>query len=341
MKPPLPQGQTKGAINKDSNKEKELPEKISLTVDTTSSGLRTDAFLASVIPDLSRSRIQSLIEGGHVTVCGSRLKKTGKKLKPGDRITVSVPPPDPIDLVPEDIPLKVVFEDEHIIIIHKEPGMVVHPGAGNLQGTLVNALLSRCSDLSGIGGKLRPGIVHRLDKDTSGLIIAAKHDQAHQALARIFKKREIQKRYTAIVLGRLPDKKGIIDLPIARHPRQRTKMAVDQARGRMAVTEYRVLRQLGPAQLLELILHTGRTHQIRVHMSHIGHPLLGDTLYGGPKVIRTGGLKVSITRQMLHAACLRFKHPVTGKELSVETPIPPDMKHVISVLGHAFNRNHS
>ena len=310
------------------------PTVIKILVDQGSEGLRLDKFLASKISDLSRTRLQDLIERGLVELADSQPLKPGKRLSTGDRIRVSVPPPEPLDLVPEEIPLDLVFEDQHLIVINKKAGMVVHPGAGNRTGTIVHALLARCTDLSGIAGKLRPGIVHRLDKDTSGLMIAAKTDEAHRVLVDMFKGRRIKKKYTAVISGRMRDSSGIIDLPIGRHPRRRTVMRVDYRRGRPAITGFKKLRDLGGNyQLIDLRLHTGRTHQIRVHMSHVGHPLVGDRTYGGPELLEArDGKKMVVQRQMLHSRYLEFEHPVTGRQLCLEIPVPEDMKEVIDFL---------
>ena len=307
---------------------------IRLLADQESHGLRLDRFLASRIPDLSRSRIQALIEKGLVELSGITHLKSGKRLSAGDRITISVPPPEPLDLIPEKIPIDIIFEDQHLIVINKKAGMVVHPGAGNMTGTLVHAVLAKCTDLSGIAGKMRPGIVHRIDKDTSGLIIIAKHDKAHWALVDMFKCRKIKKRYLAVILGRIEDRAGLIDLPIGRHPVRRTRMAVVHRHGRPAVTGFKTVKDLGRnCQLVELRLYTGRTHQIRVHMSYMGHPLLGDRTYGGPSVIEgSGGVEMAVRRQMLHSIHLEFPHPVTGKQLSLKAPVPGDMKEVIEFL---------
>ncbi len=309
-------------------------EKISLSVDKDSEKVRLDRFLASKIPHLSRTRLQHLIASGNVSVSGSTDLKPGRKLATGEDIVVRIPPPEPLSLCAEDIPLKILFEDEHLAIIDKQPGLVVHPGAGNQTGTLVHALLAACKDLSGIAGKLRPGIVHRLDKDTSGLMIVAKNDLAHQKLADLFKNRSIKKKYLALIQGCLPDKSGIIDLPIGRHSQKRTLMAVNHRDGRPAVTSYHVVKDLSRHQLLELYLHTGRTHQIRVHLSHLGHPLLGDRTYGGPTTVglQKGGTRLKLHRQMLHSYQLEFNHPLTGESVRLTAPVPEDMKRVIEFL---------
>ncbi len=303
------------------------------TVDDKSGGQRLDRFLAASVPDLSRSRLQELIGRGMVELSGSRVLKSGKKLSPGDRINLVIPPPEPLEIEPEEIPLEILFEDKHLAVINKPAGMVVHPGAGNTRGTLVHALLARCRDLSGIGGKLRPGIVHRLDRDTSGLMMAAKTDLAHRLLARMFKERRIRKRYRALIQGRLSDASGMIKLPVGRHPHRRTRMSVNYAKGRDAVTGYRVVKDLGPHQLIELDLYTGRTHQIRVHMSHLGHPLLGDKTYGGTtKLSGPDGATMTVKRQMLHSSHLEFRHPVKQERICLSAPLPEDMKAVMGFL---------
>lgn len=278
-------------------------------------GVRLDQFLAASLPSLSRARIQALTKDGHVTLNGAAPKPSAK-LHPGDTISLHEPPPTPTATRPEAIALDVLFEDQDLIVINKPAGMVVHPAAGHWEGTLVNALLHHCPALSGIGGEQRPGIVHRLDKETSGCLVAAKNDAAHRGLARQFAGREVTKIYLALVGGRLPHASGEIDAAIGRHPVNRKKMTVvGEGRGRTARTSYRVLRELGEATLVECTLHTGRTHQIRVHLQHLGHPLLGDEVYG-----RRG----NYARQMLHAWQLGFAHPVRGEPMRFESPMPQD-----------------
>jgi 23S rRNA pseudouridine1911/1915/1917 synthase len=280
-----------------------------------SAGTRLDQYLAAHVPDLSRARLQDLIKTGHVTL-NTAVPKPGARLRAGDAIRLSEPPPIPSGTSPEDIALDVLFEDDDLIVINKPAGLVVHPAAGNWSGTLVNALLHHCTTLSGIGGEQRPGIVHRLDKDTSGCLVAAKSDLAHQVLSRQFAGREVTKIYLALVAGKLRRLGGTIDAPIARHPVQRKKMTVVEAgRGREAKTGYRVLAEIGQGTLVECTLHTGRTHQIRVHLKHLGHSLLGDDVYGK---------RAGFPRQMLHAWRLGFAHPRSGERMNFESPIPPD-----------------
>jgi 23S rRNA pseudouridine1911/1915/1917 synthase len=283
------------------------------TVAPEAAGERLDRFLAAAAPALSRSRIQSLIEEGHVTRNGAP-SKASARLRAGDRIVVAEPPPRPVETRPEAIALSILHEDADLLVVDKSAGMVVHPAAGNWEGTLVNALLHHCRDLSGIGGERRPGIVHRLDRDTSGCLVVAKNDLAHERLAAQFAGREVTKIYLALAAGKFARMSGRIEAAIARHPVQRKKMAVI-ASGRSAQTSWRVRRALGEATLVECTLHTGRTHQIRVHLKHLGHPLLGDAVYGK---------RAGFPRQMLHAWKLGFTHPRSGKRMNFVSPIPRD-----------------
>lgn len=276
--------------------------------------VRLDVFVA-MIADISRSRAASLLEDGAVLVNGVTPKKN-TKLKNGDRVTVTLPEPEVYDAVPENIPLDVVFEDEHLLVVNKPKGMVVHPAAGNLSGTLVNALMFHCKDgLSGINGVMRPGIVHRIDKNTSGLLIVAKNDNAHKHLAEQIKEHSFTREYEAIVYGYLKSETGTVNAPIARHPKERKKMAVVSG-GRQAVTHYTVLEELGGFSHLKLRLETGRTHQIRVHMAYIGHPVAGDDVYGPKKVI------TSLCGQCLHAKKIGFIHPVSNAYMEFDSPLP-------------------
>ena len=281
----------------------------------TEAGARLDQFLVSAAPAFSRARIQDLIKAGHVTLNGA-FAKASARVRTGDAVILNEPPPVPTKTAAEDIALEVLFEDDDLIVINKSAGLVVHPAAGNWSGTLVNALLHHCRSLSGIGGEQRPGIVHRLDKETSGCLVAAKNDLAHQALVRQFAGREVTKIYLALVAGKFARQSGVVETAIGRHPVQRKKMAVLlEGRGRVAKTSYRVLLALSAGTLVECTLHTGRTHQIRVHLKHLGHPVLGDDLYGR---------RAGFARQMLHAWRLGFSHPRSGERLNFESPIPPD-----------------
>lgn len=305
------------------------------------SGQRLDRYLFHRIlrtglekPSLSRSRIQRLIREGSITINGKEVKPN-HKVQPGEVVNVVIPSVKPLEALPEDIPLDIYYEDKSVIVVNKPPGMVVHPAAGNWSGTLVNALLYHCKDLSGIGGKLRPGVVHRLDKDTSGLIVFAKDDDAHKNLSRQINARTVKRRYLAIVSGAL-ENSGMINLPIGRAMADRKRMSVRTKKGREAITHYRVLERFGKATLVEVTLETGRTHQIRVHFSHINHPVLGDTVYGGsPVKTQNSKLKTLVKRQMLHAQTLGFLHPRTGKYLEFSSPIPEDMEGLLTSLRRA------
>jgi len=296
-------------------------------------GWRLDRALADAVPTLSRERLKALISSGAVTGPSGLVRDPAVKARGDSRFTVAVPAPAPAHNEPQAIALEVAFEDEHLIVIDKSAGLVVHPAAGNLDGTLVNALLHHCrGSLSGIGGVERPGIVHRIDKDTSGLMVAAKTDRAHEGLARQFADHSIDRRYKAIVAGRPAPPAGSVDAPLARSATNRKKVAI-VAGGKRAVTHYRTLAPLREAALVECRLETGRTHQVRVHMASLGHSLLGDPVYGKTKaahrpVLETLGFK----RQALHAARLGFIHPITKHALSFESEMPADMQELFSIL---------
>ena len=284
-------------------------------------GERADAFLARVVPDLTRSAAQRLLEAGAVRLAGRPVRKN-YRTAPGDVLEVDIPAPQPVDLVPQDIPLDILYEDEDVVVINKESGMVVHPAAGNPDGTIVNALLHHCGDLSGIGGVERPGIVHRLDKDTSGCLVIAKNDGAHQSLTAQFAARSTEKRYLAVVQGIPSQSSGTVFTHIGRHPVNRLKMAVvNPGSGKAAITDYDLLcaDPSTDSSLVLCTLHTGRTHQIRVHMLHLGHPLIGDPIYAKP-----ARQKAKPGRLMLHAWRLGFDHPRTGKRMDFEAPVPPE-----------------
>ena len=293
-------------------------EQYEFKVDSDSSRERLDIFLSVQQTEISRSRLKKLIVEGRVTVNGVE-QRAGYKVRAGDRIMIQVPSLVGLDTSPEAIPLNIIFEDEYLIALDKPVGMVVHPAPGHSSGTLVNALLYHCNDLSGIGGVERPGIIHRLDKDTSGLVIAAKTESAHKNLARQFKKREIRKEYLAIVKGNVKKDKGSIHASIGRHKVHRKKMDTRALNGREAQTEYEVVHRSEGWSFLRLWPKTGRTHQIRVHLASIHHPIIGDKLYGGKSTHH------KMDRQALHAHRLELKHPITGSNLSFCAPLPPDM----------------
>jgi 23S rRNA pseudouridine1911/1915/1917 synthase len=285
---------------------------------------RLDRFLVKTAPEFSRSRIQTLIRQGHITVNGA-VPRARDRVRAGDRIALVEPPIEAIDLAPEKIALSVLYEDDDLIVINKRAGISVHPGAGRKSGTLVNALLSHCKDLSGIGGKERPGIVHRLDKETSGCLVVAKNDFAHIDLARQFAFRTVDKIYLALVAGKLRRASGSILAPIKRHRVHRKKMATAQEGGRIARTDFKVMRTGREASLLECRLYSGRTHQIRVHLQHLGYPILGDAVYGG----RRAG---EFSRQMLHAWKLGFEHPRGKGWMDFEAPLPEDFAKAIAEM---------
>jgi 23S rRNA pseudouridine1911/1915/1917 synthase len=323
-----------------------------LEVQPEDAGQRVDRFLASRMQGLSRSRIQALIRSGHVSDARGTIEDPGARVKPGEVLTIDVPPPEPARPVAQELQLAVVYEDAHLLVIDKPAGLVVHPAAGRASGTLVNALLAHCGDsLSGIGGVKRPGIVHRLDKDTSGLLVVAKTDPAHQGLAEQFASHgadgRLERSYLALVWGVFDRPSGTIEAPLGRSRKNRTKMAVvPGAGGRRAVTHYEVLETIvgankGPAvSVVRAGLQTGRTHQIRVHMAHVGHPLLGDTSYGAGFTTNVRRLSdraqaalKSLGRQALHAAVLGFEHPTTGKRLRFESAWPRALRDLLEALG--------
>ena len=305
---------------------------ISLEVAADQVGERLDRYLASLVPGQSRSQIQRLIEQGQVSVAG-RTAKANLAVKAGDRITVDVPEPAPSTAVAEDIPLTIVYEDPDLVVVDKPAGMVVHPAAGHDSGTLVNALLHRIKDLSGIGGELRPGIVHRLDKGTSGLMVVAKNDHAHESLSRQFAEREVEKEYGALVWGVVQAGRRI-DLPIGRDPNDRQKMSARSRRARHAVTRITRARHYRGVTLCQVAIQTGRTHQIRVHLSAIGHPIVGDATYGGRKARIAADLRpvLSLERPFLHAHRLVFTHPTDGRRMEFESPLPQDLQAVLDAI---------
>ncbi len=295
-------------------------------------GVRLDVCLAGSELGLTRSQARRLIDEGLVEVGGAR-PKAGYRIRPGDLVRVFMEPPEPFSLVPEDIPVEVLYEDDDIVVVNKPPGMVVHPAAGNRAGTLINALLYRCGRLSGVGGEFRAGVVHRLDKDTSGVLVVAKDDLAHAALAASFKAHTNVREYVAILIGRLKVDEGAVSVPIGRHITDRKKMSPITFRGRDALTRYKVLERFYGATYVSLRLATGRTHQIRVHMAHMGHPVAGDRVYGGARAASLSGMRVP--RQMLHARLLGIEHPKTGVYMEFSAPPPADMKVVLEALRKA------
>lgn len=300
-------------------------EPIRLRASEESKNQRLDAFLASSLDGLTRSQATRLIESGEVAVDGRAVSKS-YKLAGGEDIAVTLPEPEPVEAVPQDIPLDVVYEDADVIVVNKPSGMVVHPAPGHLDGTLVNALLYHCAGtLSGIGGALRPGIVHRIDRDTSGLIIAAKNDAAHQYLSAQLADHTLARTYECIVVGALREDRGTVDAPIARHPTDRKRMAV-VAGGREAVTHWEVIARYPGYTHVRCRLETGRTHQIRVHMAYIGHPILGDTVYGAKKEVP------GLTGQCLHAVGLRFLHPRTHEVVELSCPLPDEFTRMLQKI---------
>lgn len=294
-------------------------------VSEESEGERVDKYLTMLMDSLSRSYLQKLLKESHVTVGGQPVK-ANYRIKTEDAVRILLPPLITPDILPENIPLDILYEDEDVIVVNKPKGMVVHPAPGHYSGTLVNALLYHCHNLSGINGVLRPGIVHRIDKDTTGSIIACKNDAAHASIAEQLKEHSIVRKYHAIVCGRLPETEGTIHTRIGRHPTDRKKMAVVREGGKDAVTHYRVLQQFEKYTYVECVLETGRTHQIRVHMASIGHPLLGDEIYGTPS------RQYKLQGQCLHAKILGFSHPSTGEYIETDAPLPSYFEHLLTIL---------
>lgn len=284
---------------------------------------RADQFLARQIEGLSRAAAQRLLETGQVQ-CGGKVLRKNHRLNPGELLTVELPEPQPVEAQPEDIPLDIVYEDGDVIVVNKPVGLVVHPAPGHESGTLVNALLYHCGDsLSGVGGALRPGIVHRIDRDTSGLLIVAKNDFAHQSLAAQLQDHSLYREYEAVVIGGMPEDEGTIDAPIGRHSRDRKKMAIDRINGREAITHWKVLARYPGYTHLQCRLETGRTHQIRVHLASVGHFVLGDPVYGSKKPVP------GLTGQCLHARRLSFQHPRSGQRLELACPLPPYFEQIL------------
>lgn len=302
-----------------------MPQEYTIKVDTTDEGTRIDSYLSNRIPGLSRTHIQSLIKSGSILV-DSKTVRTSLKLRADSIIDITVPDVQEPDILPENISVDIVYEDEDLLVVNKPKGMVVHPANGHYTGTLVNALMFHCEgSLSGINGIKRPGIVHRIDKDTSGLLVVCKNDFAHISLAKQLKEHSITRRYRAVVYGHLPDE-GTIDKPIGRHPTERTKMSVSARASKNAVTHYRVLESYPGYSYIECVLETGRTHQIRVHMASIGHPILGDAVYG------PSSCPYKLDGQTLHAMTLGFVHPRTEEYIEFTAPLPEYFEHLLTIL---------
>lgn len=293
---------------------------------TATQAVRSDKFISENVPELTRSHIKKLFDEGHILINGNA-KNPSYKLKDGDKIEITVPEPKPLEAIAQDIALDIVYEDSDVIIINKPRGMVVHPAAGNEDGTLVNALMHYCpNELSAINGVVRPGIVHRIDKDTTGLLAVAKNDKAHLALSQQLKDRSLSRKYFALVHGNIKDENGTVDAPIARCETDRKKMAVTNKNSREAVTDFTVLERFGKYTLVKCTLRTGRTHQIRVHMRHIGHPIVGDKTYGVKKEEWT------LAGQLLHAGEIGFIHPSTGEKMHFEASLPEDFSRILEIL---------
>lgn len=305
--------------------EKDKKENNLIEISVDKSETRLDAYIANSLENISRSMVQKLIKSGKVLV-NNKEEKESYKVQNGDSIKIEIPEPEESGLKKQDIPLDIVYEDNDILVVNKPKGMVVHPGNGNPDGTLVNAIMAHCEDsLSGIGGEIRPGIVHRIDKDTSGLLVIAKNDKAHINLSEQIKNREVKKIYVALVRGVISENEATINMPIGRSTKDRKKMAVDK-NGKEAVTHFKVLKRYNKYTFIQVKIDTGRTHQIRVHMSHIGYPVVGDTVYSN------GKNDFGIEGQMLHAKELEFRHPVTGSLMHFEAPLPEYFKKVLVEL---------
>jgi 23S rRNA pseudouridine1911/1915/1917 synthase len=305
-------------------------EKMEFKVEEEDAGTRIDKYISNLVEGKSRSFIQGMIEKGAVLVNGN-IKKSNYTVRTGDVILVTVPEPVEMSIKAEKIPLEILYEDADLVVVNKKQGMVVHPASGVYSGTLVNALLDHCTDLSGINGVLRPGIVHRIDKDTSGILVVAKNDNAHNILAHQLKEHSMTRVYYALVEGIVKQDEGVVDAPLGRHPVEKIKMAVVRD-GRSAVTRYRVIKRYKAQTLVECMLETGRTHQIRVHMAHIGHPVVGDPVYGHKKQ------RFKLEGQLLHAKKLGFIHPSTGEYVEFESPLPDYFVKVLTVLENELKK---
>jgi 23S rRNA pseudouridine1911/1915/1917 synthase len=315
-----------------------------LTVEPERAGERLDRFLASRLPDLSRSRVQALIEQGRVAVDGAA-RKASHHVAAGESVAVEIPPSRPTGVEPEPIPLEILYQDQDVAVVNKPAGMIVHPGAGASHGTMVSALLSRfggSGGLSSVGGPLRPGIVHRLDKDTSGALVVALNDAAHRRLVEQFSRRLVKKTYLALLHGKIKGEAGIVEMPVARDLRRRSRMTARRRAGRAARTDWRVLLRMNGFTLVEADLHTGRTHQIRVHFSALGCPVVGDTLYGAPRLERVGSaLLPELGRNFLHAARVAFSQPRSGERIDVCAPLPAELRDFLAALAAAMKFDHA
>lgn len=299
------------------------------TVEESQSGMRLDKFLTEIYTDQTRSFLQKLVKSGEIKVNGKPVIKAGFVVEGGDQVSASIPTPQAVEIEAENIPLDILYEDADVLIVNKPKGMVVHPSAGHYSGTLVNAIMYHCADsLSGINGEIRPGIVHRIDMDTTGALIICKNDAAHVDIAEQIKEHTVTRRYRGIVCGVVKEDEGTIEGAIGRHPTQRKKMAINEKNGKPAITHYKVLQRFAKYTYMEFRLETGRTHQIRVHMASIGHPLLGDELYGNPKNLAMKGLQ----GQTLHAMVIGFVHPTTHEYMEFEAPLPEYFQNLLQKL---------
>ena len=312
-----------------------MPAPRHFIVTSSDAGARLDVYLAHQLPELSRTRLQELIAEGHAHINGTTAKRS-RRIAAGEQIEIELIPRAPLAASPEALPLEILYQDEDLVVVNKPAGMAVHAGAGAASGTLVNALLHHLGKLSAVGSELRPGIVHRLDKATSGVLVVARNDAAHRSLAEQFRSRTVEKIYLALVHGRLKQDTGSVSLPIARDLRRRTRMTARRRTGREARTDWRVLGHVEGFTLVEVRIHTGRTHQIRVHFSAVGHPVVGDTIYGAPREARAArSVLPTLTRNFLHAARIRFLQPRTGAAIEVSAPLPSELREYLDTLVRA------
>lgn len=309
----------------------EIENSYEIMIEKEMQGTRVDMVLSLALEEVSRSYLQRLIDKGNVTINGMTCDTKNYKVKAGDNIKIIIPEPEILKVTPENIPIQIVYEDEDVLVVNKAKGMVVHPAAGNLTGTLVNAILFHCDNLSSINGVIRPGIVHRIDKDTSGLLMVAKNDMAHNSLAEQLASHSIVRAYRAIVYNNFTNDEGTVNAPIGRDPKNRLKMTVTQLNSKEAITHYKVLERFGTFTYIEARLETGRTHQIRVHMAYVNHPLLGDGVYGPKKRV------MGAESQMLHAKLLGFKHPRTGEYMEFNSQLPDEFNNILKKLGGNYN----